>query len=121
MVRSATFHDFAVMPAVQHRLVSWRSSLHRRMFGNKLPRTIPLGSEIDPEACRRSWQSRIASSTTRRPRRPPPDDEDEDDDELDLEDDEEDEDLLPLRQRKPPAHWRRSMRSSNRFWSTTKK
>jgi hypothetical protein len=33
VARCASFLDFAVMPAVQHRLVSWRPSFHRRIIG----------------------------------------------------------------------------------------
>jgi hypothetical protein len=43
VVLSAVSLDFAVMPAVQHRLVSWRPSLPRRMMIRyPLPRMILL-------------------------------------------------------------------------------
>ena len=86
--------DFAVMPAVQHRLVSWRPSLHRRMIRYPLPRTIrsrQSSSEklaADADATDRVIGDKAAAS-------PPPDDDDEDDDdELEIDDDEDDEDLV---------------------------
>ena len=78
------------MPAVQHRLVSWRPSL--------LPRTIriPLPAD-DPEL-----EKKLAAEAGRgkpppapsRPLAPDDDDEDDEDDELELDDDDDDEDLV---------------------------
>ena len=88
MASSAASLDFAVMPAVQHRLVLWRPSLLHRTIRNLLPRAIRL---------RRSSRKKLAADAgpANRPvgdKAAKPSDHDDDDD-LEIDDDD-DEDLV---------------------------
>ena len=77
------------MPAVQHRLVSWRQSLLLRMTG------IPPSAD-DPELEKKLAVEPGAASPVAggKAAAAPPDDDDEDDDELDLDDDDDDDEDL---------------------------
>ena len=91
MALSAASLDFAVMPAVQHRLVLWRPSLLHRMIRSLPPRAIRLRRSSTKKLAA-APSRRIASSATRRPVADAEDD--DEDDELELDDDEDDEDLV---------------------------
>ena len=81
------------MPAVQHRLVSWRPRLLRQRTSYPLPADDPVAPELDEKLAAKLTSPVVSSAT--RPAASPPDDEDEDeDDELEIDDDEDDEDLV---------------------------
>ena len=68
---SAAVLDFAVMPAVQHRLVSWRPSLHHRTIRIPLAADDPVAPELDEKLAADAVASESASAT-RPPSRPSP-------------------------------------------------
>ena len=73
------------MPAVQHRLVSWRPSLLHRTTRNTAATTILSSNKLAATPCRHAAASACRSDepTTK-----------DEDDELELDDDEDDEDLV---------------------------